>query len=73
MAHPDQTDTSVPRRPKPDAAAQDARNAASPERAHADTEASREAVALNRATTPNEVSEETVAEIAAAAEARARR
>ena len=72
MAHPDQHDTSV-RRPQPEAAAQDARNAAIQEQVHADTAANREAAARNRATTPNEVSERTVGEIAADAEARARR
>lgn len=72
MAHPDQHDPSV-RKPQPEAAAQDARNAAIQEQVQADTQANREAAARMRATTPNEVSERTVAEIAADAEARARR
>ena len=40
---------------------------------HADTEANREEAARQRATSPNEVTEKTVAEIAADAEARAKR
>jgi len=72
MAHPDQHDSEI-RRPQSEAAAQDARNAAIQEQVHEDSQANREAAARNRATTPNEVSERTVAEIAADAEARARR
>lgn len=72
MASPDQHDNDV-RRPQPEAAAQDARNAAIQERIRDDSEANREAAARMRATTPNEISERTVGEIAADAEARARR
>lgn len=72
MAHPDQHDDTI-RRPQPEAAAQDARNAAIQEQVREDSEANREAAARMRATTPNEVSERTVAEIAADAEERARR
>jgi hypothetical protein len=72
MANPDQHDRTV-RRPRPDAATQDERNAAIQEEERGDAEAIREATARKRATTPNEVSERTVAEIAADAEARARR
>lgn len=72
MAHPDQHDDTI-RRPQREAAAQDARNAAIQEQVREDSEANREAAARVRATTPNEVSERTVAEIAADAEERARR
>ena len=72
MANQDQHDSSV-RRPQPEAAAQDARNAAIQEQVQADTQANRESAARVRATTPNELSEGTVADIAADAEARARR
>lgn len=72
MANPDQPDNGV-RRPQPEAAAQDARNAAIQEQVREDSAANREAAARVRATTPNEVSERTVAEIAADAEERARR
>ena len=68
----DQRDEAV-RHPQPEAAARDPHNAETQERVHADSEANREAAARVRATTPNEVSEKTVAEIAAEAEARARR
>lgn len=68
----DQHDGSV-RQPQPDAAARDPRNAQIQEQVHADSEANRQEAARVRATTPNEVSEKTVAEIAAEAEARARR
>ena len=68
----DQNDAPI-RRPQSEAAAQDAHNAAVQEQVHADTEANREEAARQRATSPNEVTEETVAEIAADAEARAKR
>jgi hypothetical protein len=61
------------RQPQPDAAARDPRNAQIQEQVHADSDASRQEAAQVRATTPTEVSEKTVAEIAADAEARARR
>jgi hypothetical protein len=72
MANQDQHDRDV-RTPSRDAAERDARNAVITEPEHEDSESNRQAAARNRATTPNEVSEETVAEIAADAEARARR
>ena len=72
MDNRDQQDGTV-RRPQPEAAAQDPRNAQIQEQVHADSEANRQEAARVRATTPNEVSEKTVAEIAAEAEARARR
>lgn len=72
MANQDPHDDTI-RRPQPEAAAQDARNAAIQEQVREDSEANREAAARVRATTPNEVSERTVAEIAADAEERARR
>jgi hypothetical protein len=61
------------RQPQPEAAARDPHNAQIQEQVHADSEANRQEAARVRATTPNEVSEKTVAEIAAEAEARARR
>ena len=61
------------RRPQSEAAAQDSHNAAVQEQVRGDTEANREEAARQRATSPNEVTEETVAEIAADAEARAKR
>ena len=72
MDNRDQRDETV-RQPQPEAAARDPRNAEIQERVHADSEANRQEAARVRATTPNEVSEKTVAEIAAEAEARARR
>jgi hypothetical protein len=63
----------IVRQPQPDAAARDPRNAQVQEQVHADSEANRQEAARVRATTPSEVSEKTVAEIAAEAEARARR
>jgi hypothetical protein len=72
MENRDQRDEQV-RRPQPEAAARDPRNAETQEQVHVDSEANRETAARVRATTPNEVSEKTVAEIAADAEARARR
>jgi hypothetical protein len=68
----DQRDEAV-RQPQPDAAARDPRNAQIQGQVHADSEANRQEAARVRATTPTEVSEKTVAEIAAEAEARARR
>jgi hypothetical protein len=65
-------DASV-RQPQPDAAARDPRNAALQETVRNDSEANRQDAARIRATTPNELSEKTVAEIAADAEARAKR
>jgi len=72
MEHRDSRDETI-RRPTPEAAEADPRNAAIQEQVHADSEANREAMARQRASTPTEVSEKTVAEIAAEAEARARR
>jgi hypothetical protein len=72
MDNRDQRDEAI-RRPQPEAAARDPHDAEAQEQVHADSEANREAAARVRATTPNEVSEKTVAEIAAEAEARARR
>jgi hypothetical protein len=60
------------RHPQPDAASRDPRAAAVQDQVHADSEANREAAARARESTPNEVSEKTVAEIADAAEWRAR-
>jgi hypothetical protein len=61
------------RQPQAEAAARDPRNAQIQEQVRADSEANRQETARVRATTPTEVSERTVAEIAAEAEARARR
>jgi hypothetical protein len=72
MENREQRDETV-RHPQPDAAAHDPRNTQIQEQVHADSEANRQEAARVRATTPNEVSEKTVAEIAAEAEARARR
>lgn len=72
MANEHQRDTGI-RTPLPEAAAHDARNAAIEERVRDNAEASRAGTAHEHASTPNEVSEKTVAEIAAEAEARARR
>ena len=72
MDNRDQRDDAV-RKPQPEAAARDPRNAQIQEQVHADSEANRQEAARVRATTPNEVSEKTVAEIAAEAEARAKR
>jgi hypothetical protein len=72
MTNQDQHDDGI-RHPQPEAAARDPRNAAIQERVHEDSEANRQEAARVRATTPAEVSEKTVAEIAAEAEARARR
>jgi hypothetical protein len=72
MENRNQRDEAV-RQPEPEAAARDPRNAQMQEQVHADSEANRQEAARVRATTPTEVSEKTVAEIAAEAEARARR
>jgi hypothetical protein len=72
MEDRDQRDDTI-RRPQPEAAARDPHNAEIQEQVHTDSEANRQEAARVRATTPNEVSEKTVAEIAAEAEARARR
>ena len=72
MASENQRDDGI-RAPQPEAAAQDARNAAIQQQVHEDSEANRQEAAHVRASMPSEVSEETVAEIAADAEARARR
>lgn len=72
MSNEHQRDTTI-RTPHSEAGAQDARNAAIEERARDNVEASRAGTAHEHASTPNEVSEKTVAEIAAEAEARARR
>jgi hypothetical protein len=61
------------RKPQPEAAATDSRNAAIQEQVREDSEANRQGAERVRATTPSEVTEKTVAEIAADAEARARR
>ena len=70
--HGDQGSSDV-RKPQPEAAATDPRNAALQERVREDSEANRQEAERVRATTPSEVSEKTVPEIAADAEARARR
>ena len=72
MDNRDQRDEPV-RHPQAEAAARDPHNAQIQEQVHADSEANRQEAARVRATTPSEVSEKTVAEIAAEAEARARR
>jgi hypothetical protein len=72
MANEERHDASV-RQPQPDAAARDPHNAVIQEQVRDDSEANRREAARARATTPNEVSEKTVAEIAAEAEARAKR
>lgn len=72
MDNRDQRDESV-RHPQPEAAARDPHNARIQEQVHADSEANRQNAARVRATTPSEISEKTVAEIAAEAEARAQR
>jgi hypothetical protein len=72
MANDHQREDSI-RKPQPEAAAQDPRNAAIQEQVRRDSEVNRAEAARVRATTSNEVSEHTVAEIAADAEARARR
>jgi hypothetical protein len=61
------------RHSRPNAAARDLHAAAMQEQVHEDSEANRQDAARLRATTPAEVTEKTVAEIAAEAEARARR
>jgi hypothetical protein len=72
MANQNQGNDDI-RRPQPEAAATDPRNAAIQERVREDSEANRQGAERVRATTPNEVTDRTVAEIAADAEARARR
>lgn len=72
MANDEQRDDTI-RKPQPEAAAKDARNAAIQEQVHEDSEANRQQAARVQATTPSEVTEKTVAQIAADAEARARR
>ena len=72
MANQDERDQSA-RRTTPDANALEPRPAATREHSQADGDTSREEVAAMRQPTPNEVSEKTVAEIAADAEARAKR
>jgi hypothetical protein len=61
------------RRPQPEAAAQDPHNAAVQDQVRADSEAIRREEERLRASTPNEISEKTVGEIAEEAEQRARR
>jgi hypothetical protein len=70
MTNQEQRDANI-RHPQAEAA-RDSRNAVTQEQVHADGGANRQEVARMRATTPAEVSQETVAEIAAEAEARAR-
>lgn len=72
MASENQRDDSI-RAPQPEAAVQDARNAAIQQQVHEDSEANRQEAVRVRTSTPSEVSEKTVAEIAEDAEARARR
>ena len=72
MANENQRDDGI-RKPQPDAAARDPHNAAIQEQVREDSEANRQQAARVHASTPNEISEKTVAEIAADAEARARR
>lgn len=69
MANTERKDGTTPRQ----AAASEPRPAAVQERSQADGDTSREEVAQMRESTPNEVSEKTVAEIAAEADARAKR
>lgn len=69
MANQHQSDSM--RRPQPESAAQDPRDASVQQRVRADSAVTREEVARVRATTPAEVSEKTVGEIAEAAERRA--
>jgi hypothetical protein len=71
MENRNQRDEAI-RQPQPEAAARDPRNAQIQEQVHADSEVNRREAARVRATTPTELSEKTVAEIAADAEARAR-
>jgi hypothetical protein len=72
MANQDRSDSDV-RKPQPEAAATDPRNASIQAQVREDSEVNRQGAERVRATTPSEVSEKTVAEIAADAEARARR
>ena len=72
MANDERSSDGV-RQPQPDAAAQDPRNAAVQQKVHEDSMRTRDEADRVRATTPSEVSEKTVAEIAEEAERRARR
>lgn len=72
MTNRDQRNETV-RQPQPESAARDPHNAQIQEHVRADSEANRQEAARVRTTTPNEISEKTVAEIAAEAEARAQR
>jgi hypothetical protein len=69
----DQNQSGDVRRPQPEAAEQDPRNAAIQEQVREDGQASREAAERMRATTPAEIREKTVGEIAEEAEQRAKR
>ena len=69
----DQEQSANVRRPQPDAAEQDPRAAAVQRQIRSDTEEMRQDEARMRASTPAEVSEKTVAEIAEDAEERAKR
>lgn len=60
-------------RPQPEPATRDSHTAQIGEPVHAASETNRDEAARERATTPHAISEQTVAEIAAEAEARARR
>lgn len=69
----DQNQAGNVRRPQPEAAAQDPRNAAIQEQVHEDSQVNRIEAERVRASTPPEVSDKTVGEIAEEAERRARR
>ena len=71
MANQDQHDGNV-RHSQPEAAAREPRNAAIQEQVNEHGDARRQEAVRARATTPTEVSEKAVAEIAEEAEARAR-
>jgi hypothetical protein len=71
MTNQDQSDNV--RRPQPNAAAQDPRDAAVQQQIHADTEVNRQQAERLKATQPPEIDEKTVQEIAADAEQRAKR
>lgn len=69
----DQNQSGDLRRPQPEAAAQDPRNAAIQEQVHEDSQINRTEAERVRASTPAEISDKTVGEIADEAERRARR
>jgi hypothetical protein len=71
MTNQEQHDATI-RPPQPDATARDPRPAATQDQMRTAGDANRQEIARTRVPTPAEVSQETVAEIAAEAEARAR-